>query len=77
MNPDQFKDNKFPHSPPTLESMQNALQFPMNNSGLPLNNPNFLNNNNGVNNKPQNYMGIICDFDKVFNSRVFARKSAT
>ena len=22
-------------------------------------------------------MGIICDFDKVFNSRVFARKSAT
>jgi len=56
MNPDQFKDNKFPHSPATFESLQNSLGFTMNNSqNLALNNPNFL-NGNGLN-KSQNYMG--------------------
>lgn len=65
MNPEQYKDNKFTHSPPTLESLQNTLPFQLNhpqNLNLPMNNTNFLNGGN----KPQNYMGlnsIIIQFD--------------
>ena len=64
MNSDQFKDNKFPHSPPTLESLQNSLPFPLNNAqNLPMNSQNFLNNNSG--NKPANYIGNISSKNKI------------
>lgn len=61
-NPDQFKDNKFLHSQPALEGLQNSLGFPGNSTQNQINNQNFF--SNALLGKPQNFMGIIIYVEK-------------